>query len=561
MKGHQTSGEWTEVRRRKTNKTTQRNTGTTNYYVSGFPDGTKKEEPREPFSRFGNVVDIYFGLKKDYLKRNFSFVRYVGITNPKDTETKLQGIKCRNINLEVSISKHQRKDNQYHNHETCRQPTIRQNMQSNAFHGAPSHFEGMRGQKSYAQVINNMNGKKTKEDAMLITLNPNTSMKGWLKKGVLIGETLSLDHMANLHASGIMKEETKYLGGLKLAIRFRWSVDANEYLKDKNRWNDWFKWPVNADQYDSDYERVAWLKIIGVPLPLWDEDNFSKIASRFGKVITPFDGILDRRDYSMDDWSLFKPALFDKVEESNEEEDDPEGITETWMEDVTDELEEGDIRLDKTVAIGGRPNDNRTSANDNRTPAVVVPPSKTPVTGEIGYEESPINAPMGEIHESTHDGVLTSQNTGVSLDIPNEVTKAQQEPPVPIMDHTSTIGPHINHIPGTVENLVPLGCFGQFPNNTTLFLFKSPQAQNTECHSKGTNSGGPKLKKRKRDKSTVKSSHPIHSNQTYNSNLFIRVLQSEMYDVPNVNLDLHMNLTNDEGTNIPGISKETSQTT
>ncbi|CAI9288526.1 unnamed protein product [Lactuca saligna] len=55
----------------------------------------------------------------------------------------------------------------------------------------------------------------------------------------------------------------------------------------------------------------------------------------------------------MDDWSLFKPTLFDKVEESNEEEDDQEGIFETWMKDVTDEPKEGDIRLDDTMAIGG----------------------------------------------------------------------------------------------------------------------------------------------------------------------------------------------------------------
>ncbi|CAI9288527.1 unnamed protein product [Lactuca saligna] len=135
----------------------------------------------------------------------------------------------------------------------------------------------MRGQRSYAQVIKNMNGKKTNEYVTLITLNPNTSMKEWLNKGVLIGETLSLDHMANLHASGIMKTK---IGGMI------GSNGANEYLKDKNRWNDWFKWLVNADKYDSDYERVAWLKIIGVPLPLWDGDNFSRIASRLVRLST-----------------------------------------------------------------------------------------------------------------------------------------------------------------------------------------------------------------------------------------------------------------------------------
>lgn len=109
------------------------------------------------------------------------------------------------------------------------------------------------------------------------------------------------------------------------------------------------------------YERIAWLKIIGVPFEFWDEENFSLIASRFGKVINPFDSISSRRDYSMgkvgilttrktwinedvtievsntkykvgvveytDDWSPFKPVPFDKVEESNDEEEDYDEIS------------------------------------------------------------------------------------------------------------------------------------------------------------------------------------------------------------------------------------------
>ncbi|CAH1437237.1 unnamed protein product [Lactuca virosa] len=94
-------------------------------------------------------------------------------------------------------------------------------------------------------------------------------MKIWFKKGVLIGEKHSFDHMSNLHTLGIVKKEMKYLGGLKVAIQFRWYAEAIEYLMDKNRWKDRFKWLVMADQHDMDYEKVVWFKIIGVPLQLW----------------------------------------------------------------------------------------------------------------------------------------------------------------------------------------------------------------------------------------------------------------------------------------------------
>ncbi|KAL4556523.1 hypothetical protein LXL04_039179 [Taraxacum kok-saghyz] len=79
------TGGWTEVRRHK-DRDKRRNDRDTlsNFYVSGFPDGIKKEELKDPFSKFGTVVDIYFGGKKDYRNKNFAFIRYTGGENPSN---------------------------------------------------------------------------------------------------------------------------------------------------------------------------------------------------------------------------------------------------------------------------------------------------------------------------------------------------------------------------------------------------------------------------------------------------------------------------------------------
>ncbi|CAH1422923.1 unnamed protein product [Lactuca virosa] len=115
MDGHRPTGEWAEVRRRKANVRTQQSNALTNYFVAGFPDYTKKEELRRPFSRFGKVVDVYFGWKKDYRKKNYAFIRFMGVDDAKVLETRLQGIKCKEMVLDVNISKHHRKEkvNQY----------------------------------------------------------------------------------------------------------------------------------------------------------------------------------------------------------------------------------------------------------------------------------------------------------------------------------------------------------------------------------------------------------------------------------------------------------------
>lgn len=47
------------------------------------------------------------------------------------------------------------------------------------------------------------------------------------------------------------------------------------------------------------YEKTTWLKILGLPLRLWDEANFSLIVGRFGRVVSPFNVVSNRRDSLM----------------------------------------------------------------------------------------------------------------------------------------------------------------------------------------------------------------------------------------------------------------------
>lgn len=343
-------GGWTEVQRKKTqnhNRLIHRDEELNNYYVTGFPDGMKKEELHKPFSAFGKVVDVYFGGKKDYYMKNFAFIRYV--EDEKAFEETLQGIKSRNKVLVVNISKHPRKiflmkgrEAQYNRPiatigDTSNQPRPWGNRDSRTF------AQALAGNREWV-----LPSKKPP-----VVLNTRTYMSEWIKKKVLLGEAHNFDHIGTMHFTNVVNEEIKYLGGLRVAIKFSSSVSVMEFLEDNTRWKNWFKWLIHADQQELQYERTTWLKILGVPLTLWDEDNFSNIARRYGRVVSPFDNISNRMDYSMgkvgvitserkwindeitiiangvkyrvgivdytDDWSPFKPLPFDKVEESNDE--------------------------------------------------------------------------------------------------------------------------------------------------------------------------------------------------------------------------------------------------
>ncbi|CAH1450255.1 unnamed protein product [Lactuca virosa] len=348
----------------------------------------------------------------------------------------------------------------------------------------------------------------------------------------------SLDHMGTMHTLNIMKNETKYLGGLRLAIKFKYSVSAEEFLRDEKRWRDWFKWIVSADQHDLQYERIAWIKILGVPLALWDENNFSTIARRFGKVINPFDNISTRRDYSMgmvgvitsarkwineeitivadgveyqvgvvkytDDWSPFKPIPFDKVEESDDEED-IEGVSDTWM--AVEEQEEGDFR----------PNDDSKKQGETKSPVEVdgnVSAFGNPVSTEAVGTNLPETEPpiiencVDNNNVSAFGNPVSIEAVGTNLPateppiIENRVDNTNDKFHIPKasatieipqnqyigtqlcinenMEHmTPILVAHTSKLPdiGPIQNLVPLGCFGLFPNNkSSPFSFKSSLA-------------------------------------------------------------------------------------
>ncbi|CAI9263778.1 unnamed protein product [Lactuca saligna] len=135
------------------------------------------------------VMDVYFGLKKDFHKRNFAFVRYADIRDVKEMELKLQSIKCRGKTLEVNISKQQRKTQQYQYQVPFWQPMQRKNMKSNIYHSAQPYYMEVRGNITYAQVTSESNVKKPQQHTSSITLNPNTFVRDWLKRGVLIVRT------------------------------------------------------------------------------------------------------------------------------------------------------------------------------------------------------------------------------------------------------------------------------------------------------------------------------------------------------------------------------------
>ncbi|CAH1449486.1 unnamed protein product [Lactuca virosa] len=112
---------------------------------------------------------------------------------------------------------------------------------------------------------------------------------------------------------------------------------------------------------------------------------------------------------------------------------------------------------------------------------MVVEP--TPTEMEVG--KSPTTEPLVESYKADINAEVVNSKVKATLQIPTSPSKPPENccvnlNPIHLVDSTTLPKPIGFPDIGPTEDLVPLGCFGPFPNNTPLFSFTSLHYQNGE---------------------------------------------------------------------------------
>ncbi|CAH1420761.1 unnamed protein product [Lactuca virosa] len=231
-------------------------------------------------------------------------------------------------------------------------------------------------------------------------------MKRMFSGKILTREVKTLDHLGHLPALISIHSEVgakvKYAGGMKAIIEFDSSTLAKNFLNNENNWRGIFNYLKYGEDDEYNFERVACIRIVGLPIRLWCEENFSAIVHKFGKIIVPFDHIEDRLDLSVvkvgiltgmkkkinevirieaegkifdfgvveyedEPWFPFKFENEDQPYESesnyatsevepDDDAEDEEGISNTWVDEVEDGEIVGGGRHDGADEDGGSGN-------------------------------------------------------------------------------------------------------------------------------------------------------------------------------------------------------------
>ncbi|KAI3777981.1 hypothetical protein L2E82_06906 [Cichorium intybus] len=376
--------EWREVRRKGT--TTRRSaaglshgriddSSLTSFFISNLPGDVNKLDLRMSCAPLGNLKDIYIAGRRDCSGSFFAFAKFADVVNLEDMESRLNKIIFRGRKLVANVAKHPR---------PLQPKSVRmQNATGSAHFSHPpwdSRASGQRDSRSFAEVIS---GKGAVNVGVppppLIKVQGIQEIKDWIGKSAVVGEVKSFDILCNfpslLELEGYDVIESRYIGGMQILIKFRSDRAAEVFKANKSIWLKWFLWVEFYGKKCTRFERVAWIKITGLPIQSWDESNFDAIAQSFGKVLVnsnPFwnsmdvstgkMGILTARrsrineevniDYdgevikigvfeTDDCWTPFRPFLA-REESDSEEDSDEEAVSDTWHHDGTD-FEEGEF--------------------------------------------------------------------------------------------------------------------------------------------------------------------------------------------------------------------------
>ncbi|KAI3699691.1 hypothetical protein L2E82_44129 [Cichorium intybus] len=261
-------GGWTKIDRRK-------DRSITSFYVSNIQQDTTVEMMRSAFQPFGKIADIYIPGRKDKGGSYFAFVKYQGVKNAEELVSYLNRVKCGNCITRVNVARYEK--------NVVKKVAPVYDGSRKFVKQATNHQWKTRDGRSFAEAVS---GKKN-EETPTILLRKAPAMN--FDDSSLIGEVLSLQHLKDipklLHADGRIPCELYFAGGLKVVLKFSFSKTAEAYLKSEQGWNRWFKWLKLGISEEVDFDRLAWVRLHGLPIHLRSLENITSVVGSIGKVL------------------------------------------------------------------------------------------------------------------------------------------------------------------------------------------------------------------------------------------------------------------------------------
>ncbi|KAJ0441099.1 putative RNA recognition motif domain, nucleotide-binding alpha-beta plait domain superfamily [Helianthus annuus] len=270
----------------------------TKFFATNLPQGCTLWEVSEFFKVFGEFVGVYIARKKDKVGNRFGFISFKNVRDVKDMERALSGTKMGSSKLKVNVARFASEnlglfDNDKEKNGRPLDVPMGRNSSQNQIHNHAYINKG--GGKLFRDLFASNDAPKVgvvhvqTSGGKVVDVPEDTLAFQDLNGKALVGRCFGLKVLNGLKVvlveACFSKVSLSYTGGLHVLIKCPSEEVWNSLVGRVDIWSQWFS---SLDLWlgqSMPFERIAWLKIIGVPIHLAEDKVFDLIASQFGKVI------------------------------------------------------------------------------------------------------------------------------------------------------------------------------------------------------------------------------------------------------------------------------------
>ncbi|MFS8025224.1 putative RNA recognition motif domain, nucleotide-binding alpha-beta plait domain superfamily [Helianthus anomalus] len=233
----------------------------TKLFVTNLPEICSRKEVLEVFNHLGEVAGVYLARKRDKNGKNFGFISFRNVKDRKELLENCKGLRMGDFKLHINIVRFAVENKFEH---------IEQNQK---------HQEKKEGNQNIRQPPQNFGtGLERARTEGFTYCDALTNLKRPLTEKVH-SEVKTIEKMAST------EWRLCTWGGFLTIIAFDDQEPADLFLEDEGRWRRWF---TSLDRWQGQslaFERIAWLKVTGVPFHLAENSVFNSIGEKFGRVI------------------------------------------------------------------------------------------------------------------------------------------------------------------------------------------------------------------------------------------------------------------------------------
>ncbi|KAF5768283.1 putative RNA recognition motif domain, nucleotide-binding alpha-beta plait domain superfamily [Helianthus annuus] len=271
--------------------------GVVKLFVTNLPDGCIPWELRKCMEVFGDIAGTYVAKKRDKNGCRFGFVSFKGVRDRAELLKSLGGVKMGDFKLKINVARFAAENSGGH----VNLPELKHKDRGTG-HQVPGGVFNLRDSRSYREAVgaskvmagpSTVHGgyqeEVTKGREKTIVVPDRTGAFNDLVGMALVGRTVDLETLVDfdklLRIAKFSVANLQYLGGLSLLISFHDADSAKLFMDAKEVWGPWFSKLDYWSGQSLPLERVAWVKLCGIPLHLLDPDVLGLVGESFGRLL------------------------------------------------------------------------------------------------------------------------------------------------------------------------------------------------------------------------------------------------------------------------------------